>query len=174
MNTHLLTDPSLNPKWLGSQKAGYPLSVCCGNRSSGFLLKLPGCGRQPVCGANTQLCPLLHLFLISFAHQYSLFLLYYFFTGEWSSSDECWNDSHHSWELLSVTCSTLILFSLLPWTPLQKSVVSHFSHVWLCNPLDCSPPGFSTHEIFQARMLEWVAISSSRGSSPPRVWTGIS
>ena len=34
--------------------------------------------------------------------------------------------------------------------------------------MDCSPPGSSVHEIFQARILEWVAISSSRGSSQPR------
>ena len=32
----------------------------------------------------------------------------------------------------------------------------------LCDPIDGSPPGSSVHEIFQARMLEWVAISSSR------------
>ena len=38
----------------------------------------------------------------------------------------------------------------------------------LCGPMDCSPPGFSAHEILQARILEWVAISSSRGSSQPR------
>ena len=31
----------------------------------------------------------------------------------------------------------------------------------LCNPMDCSPPGSSVHEIFQARILEWVAISFS-------------
>ena len=41
----------------------------------------------------------------------------------------------------------------------------------LCNPLDCSPPGSSVHGIFQARTLEWVAISSARGSSWPRDWT---
>ena len=35
----------------------------------------------------------------------------------------------------------------------------------LCNAVDCSPPGPSVHEILQARMLEWVAISFSRGSS---------
>ena len=35
----------------------------------------------------------------------------------------------------------------------------------LCDPLDCSLPGSSVHGIFQARILEWVAISSSRGSS---------
>ena len=36
----------------------------------------------------------------------------------------------------------------------------------LCNPMDCSPPGSSVHEIFQARILEWVAISFSRGIFP--------
>ena len=35
----------------------------------------------------------------------------------------------------------------------------------LCDPMDCSPPGSSVHGIFQARILEWVAISFSRGSS---------
>ena len=42
------------------------------------------------------------------------------------------------------------------------------SHVKLfCNPMDYSPPGSSVHGIFQARILEWVAISYSRGSSWP-------
>ena len=35
----------------------------------------------------------------------------------------------------------------------------------LCDPMDRSPPGSSVHGISQARMLEWAAISSSRGSS---------
>ena len=38
----------------------------------------------------------------------------------------------------------------------------------LCDSMDCSPPGSSVHGILQARVLEWVAISSYRGSSPPR------
>ena len=38
----------------------------------------------------------------------------------------------------------------------------------LCDPMDCSPPGSSVHGILQARILEWVAISLSRGSSWPR------
>ena len=42
------------------------------------------------------------------------------------------------------------------------------SRVQLCGPMDCSPPGSSIHGIFQARVLEWVAISFSRGSSQPR------
>ena len=32
----------------------------------------------------------------------------------------------------------------------------------LCDPMDCSPPGLSIHAILQARILEWVAVSSSR------------
>ena len=40
--------------------------------------------------------------------------------------------------------------------------------------MDCSPPGSSVHEIFQARILEWVAISFSRGSSQPRDRTQVS
>ena len=38
----------------------------------------------------------------------------------------------------------------------------------LCNHMDCSPPESSVHEISQARILEWVAVSSSRGSSQPK------
>ena len=38
----------------------------------------------------------------------------------------------------------------------------------LCNPMDYSLPGSSVHGIFQARILAWVAISFSRGSSQPR------
>ena len=44
----------------------------------------------------------------------------------------------------------------------------------LCDPMSCSPPGSSVHEIFQPRILEWVAISYSRGSSWHRDWTPIS
>ena len=43
----------------------------------------------------------------------------------------------------------------------------------LCNPMDCSLPGSSVHGIFQARILEWVAISFSRGSSQTRDWTWV-
>ena len=38
----------------------------------------------------------------------------------------------------------------------------------LCNPVDCGPPGSSVHGILQARILEWVVITFSRGSSQPR------
>ena len=44
----------------------------------------------------------------------------------------------------------------------------------LGDPMDCSPPGSSIHGIFQARVLEWAAISFSRGSSQPRDRTWVS
>ena len=44
----------------------------------------------------------------------------------------------------------------------------------LCDPIDCSLPASSVHGIFQARVLEWVAFSFSRGSSQPRDWTQVS
>ena len=47
-------------------------------------------------------------------------------------------------------------------------VLSQFSRVRLCDPMHYSPPGSSVHGILQARILEWVAISYSRGSFQPR------
>ena len=44
----------------------------------------------------------------------------------------------------------------------------------VCNPLDCNLPGSSVHGLFQARILEWVAIFYSRGSSWPRDQTHVS
>ena len=47
-------------------------------------------------------------------------------------------------------------------------VLSRVSRLQLCNPMDYSPSGSSVHGISQARILEWVAIPFSRGSSQPR------
>ena len=54
----------------------------------------------------------------------------------------------------------------------SEVLVSH-SCLTLCSPMDCSPSGSSVHGIFQARILGWVAISFSWGSSPPRDWTRV-
>ena len=58
------------------------------------------------------------------------------------------------------------------------SVICVCVHTQLCqilhDPMDSSPPGSSVHGIFQARILQWVAISFSRGSSQARDWTHIS
>ena len=60
-------------------------------------------------------------------------------------------------------------------TDLVDSVCSVVSHVpALCDPMDCSLLGSSIHGIFQARTLEWVAITFSKGSSQPRDQTHIS
>ena len=56
-------------------------------------------------------------------------------------------------------------------TLLAKSLQSSLS---LCNHMDCSPPGPSAHGIFQARIREWVAISSPMGSSQPKDRTCVS
>ena len=57
--------------------------------------------------------------------------------------------------------------------PQDAQVVLKWSEVCqscpaLCGPMDCSLPGSAVHGIFQARILEWAAISFSRGSSQPR------
>ena len=56
----------------------------------------------------------------------------------------------------------------------KKKVKVTQSHPTLCDPMDCSPPGSSVHGILQARKLEWVAISFSRGPSQPRDQTQVS
>ena len=65
---------------------------------------------------------------------------------------------NHFAESLKVTCCKL--------TVCACSVTQ--SCLTLCNPMDCSPPGSPVHGILQARILEWVAISFSRGFFQPR------
>ena len=62
------------------------------------------------------------------------------------------------------------LLSWVIWEPVVDIIVWSLSR----DLLDCSPPGPSVHGIIQARILEWVAISSSRGSSWPRDGTHVS
>ena len=47
----------------------------------------------------------------------------------------------------------------------MSAALSHFSYVQFCDPVDYSLPGSSVHRILQAKMLEWIAMCSSRGSS---------
>ena len=55
-----------------------------------------------------------------------------------------------------------------PLKPLKVKALVAQSCATLCDPMDCSLPGSSVHGILQARILEWVAILFSKGSSPPR------
>ena len=81
----------------------------------------------------------------------------------WSLSEHCrskhveWYLENRSWE------QTLTLF-------IKKQSESEVAQscLTLCNPMDHNLPGSSVHGVFQARVLEWVAIFFSRGSSPPR------
>ena len=72
------------------------------------------------------------------------------------------------WELQAFT-DKCHLFSLHACVHAQL-----FSPVTLCNPTNCSSPVSSACGIFQAEILEWVASSSSRGSSQSKYQTGIS
>ena len=58
-------------------------------------------------------------------------------------------------------------------TQLLLLLLSHFSCVQLCGPTDSSPPGSSVPGILQARILQWIAMPSSRESSRPRDWTHV-
>ena len=59
--------------------------------------------------------------------------------------------------------------SFLKWDSIPLYVcVRAQSCLTLCDPMDYSPPGSSVHGILQARTLEWIAVSSSSGSSQPR------
>ena len=83
-------------------------------------------------------------------------------------------------------CTQEVAFCILTWVFNHLGIPENFafhcawdgacmlSRVSLCNPMDCSPPGASVHGILQARVVEWVAISFSRGSSLPRDRTQVS
>ena len=80
-------------------------------------------------------------------------------------------------DYLCVCVPAPLSFSLSPSHTHTHTLYTHrciwllaqlFSRVWLCEPMDCSPAGSSVHGISQARILECVTISYSRGSSWPR------
>ena len=80
----------------------------------------------------------------------------------------------HSWPPKLIYL--LLLKNLLKWYMHRKKAKVSVSQscLTLCDPMDCSRPGSSVRGIFQARILEWLAISFSGGSSQPRDWTRIS
>ena len=96
-------------------------------------------------------------------------------------TDLCWQ---------SKELKRVLLFNMLPrfiiaFIPRSKHLLINYrlnkchvlvtqSYPTLCHPVDYSLPGSSVHGILQARILEWVAISFSRGSSQPRDRTQVS
>ena len=70
----------------------------------------------------------------------------------------------------SLCCSEIITALFVIWLCVWVSQLC----LTLCDPMDCSLSDFSSHGILQARVLEWFAISFSRGSSWPKDWTQVS
>ena len=78
----------------------------------------------------------------------------------------------------------IVFFYIVPATTLKALTKTLFTGMCLrsvtqscpalCDPMDCSLPGSSAQGIFQSTILEWVAISPSKGLSWPRDWTCIS
>ena len=66
---------------------------------------------------------------------------------------------HRMWAGFEETCPTLCM--CVDAKPLQSCPT-------LCDPMDYTPPGSSVHGIFQARILKWTLIPSSKGSSQPK------
>ena len=102
---------------------------------------------------------------------------------EIQQSERMWNSEGQrtfeiQWQRVSIKCQTVFQegSSICPQSLIFLSYVC--VHTQLCqilhDPMDCIPPGSSVHGIFQARILQWVAISFSRGSSQPRHRTHIS
>ena len=67
------------------------------------------------------------------------------------------------------TYTVAILFPGSPVVESEKWKCKLLSHVWLCDPMGCSLPGFSVHGSLQTRILEWVAIPLSRDLPNPGI-----
>ena len=70
------------------------------------------------------------------------------------------------------TKSNILQHTIISYTEVKWKSLSHVR--FFVTPMNCSPPDTSVHGIHQARILEWVAISFSRGSSQFRDWTWVS
>jgi len=83
------------------------------------------------------------------------------------------NSSYLSCHVLHVA-TTLLTYLLLVTVSVCRTVLVAQSCLTLCDPTNCSLPGFSVHGILQAKILEWIAIPFSRGTSQPRDRTLVS
>ena len=81
--------------------------------------------------------------------------------------DVCWMNGRISWKMPYCSEPTRA-------TDISVGLLVTQLYLTLCDPMDCSPPGSSDQRILQARMLEWIAIAFSSGSSWTRDWTQVS
>ena len=95
----------------------------------------------------------------------------------WENTSYCWSTDCEKCILQISWNWPLVLLFL---TQIRRLALAFYLYIvlplclTLCNPMDCSLPGSTIHGILQARILEWVAISFSRGSSWGRDWTCVS
>ena len=103
------------------------------------------------------------------------------------NSDKTWSTGGGNGNPLQISCHEKPMKSMKKQKGMTPEDASRSESIWyatgeerkkerevtlscltLCDPVDCSPPGSSVHGILQARILEWVVISFSRGYSQPR------
>ena len=77
-------------------------------------------------------------------------------------------NKHSSFKIMALLVNLLSQSMQLTHYSVCVCALVAWSCPTLCNTMDCSPPGSSIHGVFQTRILEWVAISFSRGSSQPK------
>ena len=82
-------------------------------------------------------------------------------------------DRMEEWIWVSAKGICLIFYMLVPHPERKKILVAQLCPTH-CDPRDCSPPSSFVHGILQARILEWIAVPFSRGSSQPWDRTHIS
>ena len=144
--------------------AGHPpLSIECSRQEYWTGLPFPPPGDLPDPGINPCLLCLLHWLVdsLSLSHMGSPDVYLCVFPG-WEKKAKGSDINIHSIVIQQILESE------------KKRKWSRSVCPTLCNTMDCSLPGSSVHGIFQAKILEWVAISFFRGSSRPRDWTRVS
>ena len=85
--------------------------------------------------------------------------------------------SPNFWQIIYILCDSRVYLGRRGWVHMTPRCVHAMLLQWClipCRSMDCSPPGFTVYGILQARIMEWVAMPSSRGSSQPRDWTHVS
>ena len=100
-------------------------------------------------------------------------LRYQWNVSVWTSPIPTWVRTSHRADL-SCLRSILFYFHYVAFSCPRKKKKKAQSCLTLCDPMDYSLSASSIHEIFHARILGWVAISFSKGSSQPRDWTWVS
>ena len=105
------------------------------------------------------------------------------FDLHFSNNEWCWASLHVFISHLYVFVGEIIINLWCKVIVCTKLYIYIYTYIYvlvvqlcltLCNPKDCSSPGSPLHGILQTRILKWVAMLSSRGSSWPRDWTRVS